>query len=174
MLTAAYGLLFLLLIAGAVAQSVWRQSKRVGPRAVGKQTRRPARWYLLRLGVTAVVAFAIAKTVPDGLAAVVWIVLWVGLYWLWKLWDRWQGKGVAGHADEPTVTKVVIPQPQALPEGRPPRPLWRRVVRKTATLAAGAVIFIAVLGGMVILGLGYYERQAKAERNKIQIGMTVG
>ena len=172
LLTEVYGLIFLLLIAGVVSHSVWRQSKRVGPRAVWKRTWRSARWYLFRLGVTSILAWVIAVVVAEE-GGGVWVALWVGLYWLWKLWDRWQGKGIARPADQPMVTKVVVPQPQALPEGRPPRPLWRRVVRKTATLAAGAVIFIAVLGGVMILGLGYYERQAKAERNKVQIGMTV-
>jgi hypothetical protein len=171
MLTAAYGLLFLLLIVGAVAHSVWRQSKRVGPGAVWKRIGRSARWYLFRLSVTAIVAWVIAVVVAEHTAALDWVALWVGLYWLWKLWDRWRGKGVARRADELTVTAVVVSQPQGLPGGR--RPLWRQVVHKTATLAAGTVIFIAVLGGVMILGLGYYERQAKAERNKVQIGMTV-
>jgi len=173
MLTAAYGLLFLLLIAGAVTHSVRRQSKRVGPGAVWKRTGRSARRYLFRLGVTAILAWVIVVVVAEDTAALDWVALWVGLYWLWKLWDRWRGKGVAWRANELTVTTLVVSQPQVPPKGRPPRPLWRQVVHKTATLAAGTVIFFTLLGGVMILGLGYYEKQAKQERNKVQIGMTV-
>jgi hypothetical protein len=173
LLTEVYGLLCLLLIAGFVFRPGWRQSQRTGPRAVWKRTGRSARWYLLRLGVTAMVAWAIAAVAADDAAALVWVVIWVGLYWLWKLWDRWRGKGVARPADGPAATAVVVPQPQALPDGGTPRPLWRRVVRKTGTLAAGAVVFIVVMAAVMILCLGYYERQARAERNKVQIGMTV-
>lgn len=173
MLVTAYELLFVLLIGGAVTHSLWQQSKRVGPRAVWNRTWRSALRYLFRLSVTAIVAWMIAAAVAEE-EGEVWVALalWVGLYWLWKLWDRWRGKGVARPADQSAISRVVVPQPQVLPQGRPPRPLWQRVVRKTVTLAAGAVILIAVLVGVMFLGLGYYERQAKAERNKVQIGMT--
>ena len=67
---------------------------------------------------------------------------------------------------------VTVPVPQTL-EAVTRRPLWRRVVRKTVTFAAGAAIFIVVMAVVMTLCLGYYERQAKAERNKVQIGMTV-
>jgi len=173
LLTEVYGLLFLLLIAGAVFRSAWRQSKRTGPRAVGKRTWQATRWYAFRLGVTSVMAFAIAVTVADDSAALVWVVLWVGLYWLWKLWDRWRGKGVASLADEPTATAVVVPEPQALLDGGTRRPLWRRVARKTVVLAAGAVVFIVVMAVVMILCLSYYEMQARTERDKVQKGMTV-
>jgi hypothetical protein len=95
------------------------------------------------------------------------------LYWLWKRWDRWRGKAVAIPADQPVATPAVVPQPQALPDVGTRRPLWRRVVRKTLTLAAGTFAFIAIMAIVMILCLGYYERQAKAERDKVQVGMTV-
>jgi hypothetical protein len=159
LLTEVYGLLFLLLIVGSIIRLVWRQSKRT-------------HWYLFQLGVTSVVAFAIALTVADDSVALVWVVLWVGLYWLWKLWNRWRGKGVANPADQPTATAGVVPEPQT-PEGGTPRPLWRRVVRKTVTLAVGAFVFIVGMGIVMTFCLGYYERQAKAERDKVHVGMTV-
>ena len=160
LLTEVYGLLFLLLIVGSIIRWVWRQSKRT-------------RWYLFRLGATSVVAFAIALTVADDSVALVWVVLWVGLYWLWKLWERWRGKGIANSADQPTATAAVVPEPPPLPDGGKRRPLWRRVVRKTVTLAAGAFVFVVAMGIVMILCLGYYEKQVKAERDKVHPGMTV-
>ena len=115
------------------------------------------------------VAFAIAMTVADDAAALVFVVLWVGLYWLWKLWDRWRGKGMAN----PEPAAVAVAEPVALPDGGTRRPLWRRVVRKTVTLAGGVFVFIAVMVIVMILCLGYYARQVKAERDKVHIGMTV-
>ena len=168
LLTDVYLLLFLLLIVGALIRWFRRQSKRTSPRAVWTGTWRTTRWYLFRLGVTSVVAFAIAVTVmADDSRALLWIVLWVGLYWLWKLWDRWRGKGVTNSAQQPTSKAVVVPEPQA--RRGTPRPL----VRKTVTLAAGAIIFVAGMAIVMILCLGYYERQAKAEHDKVHIGMTV-
>ena len=61
---------------------------------------------------------------------------------------------------------------QALAGGTPP-PLWKRGVRKTLTLTAGAFVFIVGMAIVMILCLGYYARQAKAERDKVHIGMTV-
>jgi hypothetical protein len=172
LVTDVYGLLFLLLIAG-YAFRAWRQSKRRSSREAWKPTSRTIWRYLFRLGLTSVVAFAIALTVPDGLAALVWVVLWVGLYWLWKLWDRWRGNVVANLADQPTATAGIVPQPPALRDSGTPRPLWRRVVRKTVTLAAGAFVFFLGMAVVMILCLGYYSRQVKAERDKVQVGMTV-
>jgi hypothetical protein len=53
------------------------------------------------------------------------------------------------------------------------RPLWRRAVRKTGKLVAGALAVIVGLIGTMILCLNYYESQTKAERNKVHVGMTV-
>jgi hypothetical protein len=172
LLTQVYGLLFLLLIAGAMFQSA-RHSRRTSPAAQRKRYRRAALWYVFRLGVTSVAAFAIAVMVAHDWAALVWVVLWVVLYWLWKFWERWRGKGIANAAHEPTVTAVLVPEPQVMLDSGVQWPLRRRVVRKTVTLAAGAVVFIVVMVGVMILCLGYYERQAKAERDKVQKGMTV-
>lgn len=58
-------------------------------------------------------------------------------------------------------------------EGETPRPLWRRVVRKTVTLTAGAFVLIVGMVFVMIYSLGYYARQAKAERDKVHIGMMV-
>ena len=172
MLALAYGLLFFLLISGFVFRAAWRGTKRIGFGAI-KRTRRSVRWYLFRLGVTSAVAFAVAMVATDGPAALLWVVLWVGLYWLWRLWDRWRGKDANRLVEEPGPPPPVVPVPQPLPDTSPPRPLWRRAVRKTVTLAAGAVVLIAVMMGVMILCLSYYERQAKAERNKVHVGMTV-
>lgn len=173
LLTEVYGLLFLLLIVGSLIRWFRRRSKRTGPKAVWTHTWRVTRWYLFRLGMTLVVGWVIAATLTNNPVVLVWIwvALWVGLYWLWKLWDRWRGKSVPYTANEPRAT-VMVPVPQAF-EAIPRRPLWKRVVRKTVTLAAGAIVFIVVMGAVMTLCLGYYERQAKAERNKVQKGMTV-
>jgi hypothetical protein len=173
LLTDVYGLLFFLLIAGSAFRSARRQLKGNVGEATWKRTARTTRWYLFRLGLTSVIAFAIATTVADDSAALVWVGLWVGLYWLWKLWDCWRGKRGALPAHQPTTTPAGAPEPQALPDGGTRCPLWRRVVRKTITLTAGAFVFIAVMAIVMILCLGYYERQAKAERSKVQPGMTV-
>jgi hypothetical protein len=173
LLTEVYGLLFLLLIVGSLIRSFRRRSKRISPKATGTDTWRVTRWYLFRLGMTLVVGWVIAATLTnDPLVLVaVWVALWVGLYWLWRVWDRWRGKSIPYSANEPRAT-VTVPVPQTL-EAVTRRPLWRRVVRKTVTFAAGAAIFIVVMAVVMTLCLGYYERQAKAERNKVQIGMTV-
>jgi len=171
LLTTMYGLIFALLIGWIVFRSLWRKWKNCS----SKPRRRPSRspqWYLLRVGATSVVAFVIAIVVSDGPAAFLWIVLWVAFYWLWRLWDRWSGKDIVTAADEP-IPLVVVPTPQPLPVVVTPRPLWRRALRRTAKLAAGAVVFIVVMVAVMFLCLGYYKRQARAERNKVQIGMTV-
>ena len=173
LLTDVYGLLFFLLMAGSAFRSARRQLKGTFGEATWKRTARTTRRYLFRLGVTSVIAFAIATTVADDSAALAWVGLWVGLYWLWKLWGRWRGERVAVPAHQPTATLALVPDPRALPDGGTRRPLWRRVVRKTITLTAGAFVFIAVMAIVMILCLGYYERQAKAERSKVQLGMTV-
>ena len=69
-------------------------------------------------------------------------------------------------------SKRTSTQAQALAGGTRP-PLWRRAVRKTLTLTAGAFVFIVGMAIVMILCLGYYARQAKAERDKVHIGMTV-
>jgi len=69
-------------------------------------------------------------------------------------------------------TKRISTQAQALAGGTPP-PLWRRAVRKTVTLTAGAFVFIVCMAIAMVLCLGYYARQAKAERDKVHVGMTV-
>jgi hypothetical protein len=172
LLTYVYGFLFLLLIAGSAFRSMRRRSRRPSPRAAGKRTSRLTWRYLLRLGVTSVAAWAVAVTVADESAALVWVVLWVGLYWLWKLWDRRRGNDIPSPTHQPTTTEMVVPVSQAL-SGGGTRPLWRRAVRKTGTLLAGAFVLSMILVAVMLLCLGYYERQAKAERDKVQIGMTV-
>jgi hypothetical protein len=124
------------------------------------------------------VALAIAVTVADDSAPLVWVALWVGLYWLWKFWELRRGKGVATPAvatpaNEPAATVPQEPEPQSLPDNVMRRPLWRRILRKTILLGAGAVVLIAVMIGVMILSLSYYARQARVERDKIQKGMTV-
>jgi len=69
-------------------------------------------------------------------------------------------------------SKRTSTQAQALAGGTRP-PLWRQAVRKTLTLTAGAFVFIVGMAIVMILCLGYYARQAKAERDKVHIGMTV-
>jgi preprotein translocase subunit YajC len=170
LLTQVYGLLFLLLIAGAMYQSARRHQRRDG--AERKQVLRARLWFAFRLGATGLVALVLALMLPHDSAAAVWIVLWVGLYWLWKFWERRQGWGVApanGHA----ATALPVPEPQALPSNVARKPLWRRVVRKTIILGSGAVVFIVVMVGVMTLCLSYYERQARKEHDKVKKGMTV-
>jgi hypothetical protein len=173
LLTEVYGFLFLLLIVASLIRSFRRRSKRTSPNAMWTHTLRVTRWYLFRLGTTLVVGLVIAATLTNDPAMLVsvWVALWVGLYWLWKIWDRWRGKSVPYPANEPRAI-VMVPVPQALEAvTRPAR--WRQVVRKTVRMAAGAVVLIAVMAFVMTLCLGYYERQAKSERNKVQKGMTV-
>lgn len=54
-----------------------------------------------------------------------------------------------------------------------PPPVWRRVVRRTVTVMAGAFILIVGLVFLMLLSLGHYARQARAERDKVRMGMTV-
>jgi hypothetical protein len=102
---------------------------------------------------------------------VVWVVLWVRLYWLWKFWEHRHGNGVATPANVRTATAQSEPTPRALPDNVTH---WRRVVRKTINLGAGAVVLIVVMVGVMILCLSYYERQARVERDQVKKGMTVG
>jgi hypothetical protein len=170
LLTQVYGLLFLLLIAGTMFQSARRHRRRDG--AERKRVWREKLWYAFRLGATGVVALVIALMVVDDWAAAVWIVLWVGLYWLWKFWERRNKKGSAAAA-VPVATPPPLPEPQALPDNVTRRPLWQRVVRKTIILGSGAVVFIVVMVGVMTLCLSYYERQARKEHDKVKKGMTV-
>lgn len=55
----------------------------------------------------------------------------------------------------------------------PLRLSWRQILSRTAELVAGTIAVIALMVGSMIFYLGYCERQAKAERNKVQVGMTV-
>ena len=68
---------------------------------------------------------------------------------------------------------MVLSKLSARVGGGPPGPLWRRLVRQTVTLVAGAVALILLMAVAMTLYLGYCQRQAKAERNRVQIGMTV-
>lgn len=170
LLTTVYGLIFALLIGWAVFRSLWRRWKS-RPRNLRKRPSRSFQWYLLRVGATSVVAFIIAMVVSDGPAAFLWIVLWVAFYWLWRLWDRWRGQDIVTPADEP-LPHVVVPPPQPPPVVVAPRPLWRRALRKTAKVAGAAVVFIVVMFAIMVLCLKYYERQARAQRNKVRMGMT--
>jgi hypothetical protein len=100
-----------------------------------------------------------------------WIVSWAGLYWLWKVWDSWRGKSVA----RPTLEARVaggVGKPQVL-LSHAARPLWRRTLWGTLKLAGGAIAVIVLMIGSMIVYLGYCQRQAKAERDKVQLGMTV-
>lgn len=173
LLTEVYELLFLLLIVGSLIRSFRRRSKRTNPKATLTHTWRVTRWYLFRLGITLVVGWIIAATLTDDPAVMVWVwvALWFGLYWLWKLWARRRGKSVPYPANEPTTT-VMVPAQQAL-EADTRRPLWWRVMRGPAIVAGWALAVMVGMAIVMILCLGYYERQAKAERNKVQIGMTV-
>jgi heme/copper-type cytochrome/quinol oxidase subunit 2 len=106
---------------------------------------------LIRVVVTALVAWPIAVIVSMDTLSRVWIgiVCWVVLYWLWK-WGARHGNSIT-------------------------RPPWRRAVRRIITLVTGAValvFFMTVV--MMILDLRHSESQVKAERNKVQIGMTIG
>jgi len=171
LLTRVYGLLFLLLIAGTMFQSARRHRRRDG--AERKRVWRAKLWYAFRLGVSGLVALAIALMAPHDSAAAIWIGLWVGLYWLWKFWERRHGRGVAAPANVQAATPLRASGPEALPDDVTRRPLWRRVVRKTIIFGAGAVVLIVVLVSVMTLCLGYYARQARVERDKVKKGMTV-
>jgi len=129
---------------------------------------------MLRLAVTGFVAFAIVLALFKGAdyAWLVWVVLWVALYWLWKLGDRWREKGVEKMA--PALPTQIEPPPPATAEPGKPQPFgWRKILRRTAVTIAGAFVVIVLMAAVMLLGLGYYQRQAKAERNKVHVGMTV-
>jgi hypothetical protein len=106
---------------------------------------------LIRLIVTALMAWPIAVIVSKDTSSLVWIgiVCWVVLYWLWN----WEGR------DRKNIT----------------RPSWQRALRRIMTLGARAValsVFMAIV--VMILDLGHSERQVRAEKDKVQIGMTIG
>lgn len=170
LLTQLYGLFILLLIAGAIFQSARRHLRRDA--AERKRVWRARLWYAFRLGATGLGALVIALMVADDSAAVVWIVLWVGLYWLWKFWEQRHKKAGAAVV-VPAETPLPALQPQALSDNVTRRPLWRRVVRKTIILGSGAVVLIAIMAGVMTLCLSYYERQARREHDKVKKGMTV-
>lgn len=66
------------------------------------------------------------------------------------------------------------PSPSTAPEpGKQQPPRWRRILRRTAVAIAGAFAVIFLIGAVMLLGLGYYRRQAKHERDKVRVGMTV-
>jgi hypothetical protein len=102
-------------------------------------------------------------------------VLWVALYWLWKLWDRWRGKGVE-RAALPLPTHVELSSsPPAAAERLKPQPLgWRKILCRTLLTISTALVVIVLILAVMLLGLGYYQRQARKERDKVRIGMTVG
>lgn len=81
------------------------------------------------------------------------LVLIVGviIYWFWRR-SRRSSSGTEG---------VAAP------------PAWRRAVRRTVTVLAGAFVLIVGLMFVMLLSLGHYARQAKVERNKVRKGMTV-
>lgn len=129
---------------------------------------------LVRVVITLFAAWPIAVIVSADSPALVWvwIISWAGLYWLWKLWDRRRGNDFARPAVGPRAAAVTVCKPQAL-RSHAPRPLWRRTLWRTVNLVGGAVAAIVLMIGSMILYLGYCQRQAKAERNKVQSGMTV-
>jgi cbb3-type cytochrome oxidase subunit 3 len=125
---------------------------------------------LLWLALTGLVALFISVELireTADYAWLVWIGLWVACYWLWKLWDRRRAKDAEAPAPQ---MEVVI---AAVPEHSQPGPLWRRIVRRTAVTVGGAIAVMVLMGAVMILGLGYYERQVKAERDKVQVGMAM-
>jgi hypothetical protein len=140
----------------------------------GKATRKMQPRLLVRLVITLFAAWPLAVIVSGDSAALVWvwILSWAGLYWLWKLWDHRRGNAVAKGAVGPRAVAAPVSKPQVLPS-HAARPLWRRTLWRTLKLAGGAIAVIVLMIGSMIVYLGYCERQAKAERNKVQIGMTV-
>lgn len=130
-----------------------------------------ARWYALRVGVTGAAAFLIAIAMANDYSGAAWIVLWIGFYWAWKIWDRRQGnegpKTVEGAA-APTVAPRQISLTR-----RHQLPAWRRAVRRTLILTGQLLGVVVLLVAVMVFCLHYYEREARLERNKVQIGMTV-
>ena len=105
----------------------------------------------IRLVVTGLIACFIAVIVSNENWSFVWIgiLCWVVLYWLWN-WAARDTKNI-------------------------PRPRWRSAVRTILTLFAGAVALTAFMAVVsMILAIGHSERQVRAERNKVRIGMTIG
>jgi len=105
----------------------------------------------IRLLVTSVLAWVISVVVSND----TWsffcsgIVCWAVLYWLWK----WEGR------DRKNITST----------------RWRSALRTIITLVAAAVVltvFMPIIA--MILSLGHSGRQARAERDKVRIGMTIG
>ena len=90
LITEVYGIGFLLLVGWAVARSLWKWKQ---PNARVTLMRKTAAWRMLRLVVTGLVAHVILlafRGKTGDYAWLVWIGLWVALYWLWKLWERWR------------------------------------------------------------------------------------
>jgi hypothetical protein len=105
---------------------------------------------LIRLVVTAVMAWTISVVVSNETWSFfgIGIVCWAVLYWLWK----W-----AGRENRNKITRT----------------RWRPALRTVITLVAAAVVLTVPVVAM-ILNLGHSGRQARAERDKVRIGMTIG
>jgi hypothetical protein len=135
---------------------------------ISKGTGRTVRWYLFRLGVTGAAALVlIALMDPDNWAPM--LLFWAAFYWLWKYWDYKRGAGIPAHTPSVTAPPVV---PLRLTPAKQ-RPRWRRVLHRTISLTAQALGVIALLTGLMVASLGYYEWQAKVQRNKVRAGMTI-
>ena len=123
--------------------------------------------------ITLFAAWPIAVIVSGDSPALVWvwILFWAGLYWLWRAWDRRHRNCVSRLAVEPRAAVAIAKSHARL--SYPRRLSWRQILSKTAKLVAGAIAVIVLMVGSMIFYLGYCERHAKAERNKVRVGMTV-
>ena len=174
LITEVYGIGFLLLVGWAVARSLWKWKQ---PNARVTLMRKTAAWRMLRLVVTGLVAHVILlafRGKTGDYAWLVWIGLWVALYWLWKLWERWRERSVEQAATALPSQIELPPSPPAAPERDKPQPLgWRRILRRTLLTIGAALVVIVLIFAVMLLGLGYYQRQVKTERDKVHVGMTV-
>lgn len=122
-------------------------------------------WYAVRLVVTCMVAGIIASFFGEE-GALAWILVWPGLFWLWKYWDRRRGETFPSAAGtQPSVGPTSRGSSTAIPR---PRLSWRRILRNAALTIVGLVVFFVVL---VVYPLHYSQKQAEAARDKVHVGM---
>jgi len=104
----------------------------------------------IRLVATAILAWAISVVVSNDTWSFfcIGILCWAVLYWLWNCEGR----------DRKNITST----------------RRRSALRTLITLVAGAVVLTVFMPVIAItLNLGHSGRQARAERDKVRIGMTV-
>jgi hypothetical protein len=164
---------------GVVVRAYLCLWKRIGVKALWTLVPGTLPYYAFRLIVTGIAAVLLAQFAADDAESLVFLALWIGLFVLWKYWDRRQAAqaGISSLELHPGLNQPSsFPQPQdgtrsaapaALPKHR--RPI---VIRTLGSFVAGVVLLLLASMLMLIGALTYYHHQAESEHDRIHIGMT--